>query len=36
MKARIDYTNVPEALRGLISSSITSTTQAWRNSWSTW
>ncbi len=32
MKARIDYTNVPEALRGTgISSSITSTTQAWRN-----
>jgi len=33
MKARIDYTNVPEALRGCISSSITSTTRAWRNRW---
>ncbi len=36
MKARIDYTNVTEALRGMHQLELTSTPQAWRNRWSTW
>jgi hypothetical protein len=36
MKARIDYTNVPEALRGMYQLEHYIHNSAWRNPWSTW